>query len=102
MDKELYLLGVDEGNGTCVKPSVSLFRIGENGVLQLLDIYNIEIGENINAEIEKASSTYEELYRPELARLKSELNKWYSKVEGSKKIKVNNTLLDQLKKFQFR
>lgn len=105
MDKELYFVGLDEGNGTCIKPCVCLFKIGDRGVLQLLDTYNLELGltsEQMQQEVERASIAYEKLYKPELQRLSSGDNTWYFKHEGTNKIKVVKKLLDQIKNFDFR
>lgn len=105
MDKELYFVGLDEGNGTCIKPCVCLFKIGNSGVLHLLDTYNLELGltaEQMQQEVDNAAFAYEKLYKPELQSLKATENTWYYRFAGSNKIKVVSKLLDQLKKFQFR
>lgn len=105
MDKELYFVGVDEGNKTCMKPCICLFKIGDRGVLQLLDTYNLELGltpDEINHEVEVALNAYEKMYKPELKRLSSGENTWYHVFEGTNKVKFVNKLADQLKKFQFR
>ncbi len=103
MDKELYLVGIDSGNGTSIKPSVCLFKIGDNGILQCLDIYNLKENlseQELQKEIDKISGIYENLYADELSNLNSDSSKWYSKFESGK-LKVNSTLLEQLKQFQF-
>lgn len=104
MDKELYLLGIV----TNFKKAYRWFNTGSvtliNGVLQLLDMFNLKTGlseSEMKVEIDKVSSAYEKLYDNELSVLNSDRNKWYNKFDG-RKIKVNNILLEQLKKFQFR
>jgi len=72
--------------------------------LQLLDMFSLKKNiseEQMKSEIDRVSSIYEKMYDTELGRLSSGQNKWFSKIDGTRKIKVNNTLLEQLKQFQF-